>query len=102
MAKTSRREIQIDPRFPVPSNVIDVRQENQEDSYQNYEGGSVVGPDDGPVLGAPDAPVPNAPSSYTIVSQTLRTTPDGRTVVDVLLEFPDMGYVSVDVRVTPV
>lgn len=104
MAKTNRTDIELNPAFPVPPNVIDVRQENSDDSYQNYDGGNagdIVGPGNGPILGTPDAPVPNAPSRYSIVSQTLRTSPDGRTVVDVLIDFPDVNDINVDVRVTP-
>lgn len=102
MAKTNRTDIELNPVFAVPPHVIDVRQENSDDSYQNYEGSSdIVGPGDGPVLGTPDAPVPNAPSRYTIVSQTIRTAPDGRSVVDVLIDFPDISDINVDVRVTP-
>lgn len=103
MAKDSRRDdIELNPVFAVPPHVIDVRQENSDDSYQNYDGGGdIVGPGNGPVLGAPDAPVPNAPSRYSILSQTLRTAPDGRTVVDVLIDFPDINDLNVDVRVTP-
>lgn len=93
------RDISLNPNFFVPPNVIDVRQENKE----NYEYVYSQDPDriaaDGPVLEYPDAPVPNAPSGFTLIGQTLRTTPDGRTVVDVELEFADIGA-EIDVAVT--
>lgn len=102
MAKTTRREIELNPRFPVPQTVIDVRQENEDDSYKNYEGSQdlVVEVEEGPILSNPDSVIPNAPGSYTIVSQTIRHNPDGTAVVDVLLEFPETG-VNIDVLVTP-
>lgn len=96
------RDIELDPRFLVPPGVIDVRQENKDDSYQAYSPEDVVLPGDGPVLEFSNSTVPRAPSRYTIVSQNVRNAADGRTVVDVLLDFPDnMGEVDIDVRVTP-
>lgn len=96
------RYIELDPRFLVPPGVIDVRQENKEDSYNVYNPDDVVLPGDGPVLEYSGSTIPSAPSRYTIVSQTVRTAADGRVVVDVLLDFPDnMGGVDIDVRVTP-
>lgn len=96
------RDIELDPRFLVPPGVIDVRQENRDDSYNTYSPEDVVLPGDGPVLEFSNSTVPSAPSTYTIVSQTVRTGSDGRAVVDVLLDFPDnMGGVDIDVRVTP-
>ena len=102
MAKTTRREIELNPRFPVPPTVIDVRHENQEDSYIYYEGDQdiIVDVEDGPILETPDSAIPSAPSRFTIVSQTIRIGDDGRATVDVLLEFPDTG-VNVDAKVTP-
>lgn len=101
MATSSRhREIELDPHFFVPPGMIDVRQENKENMEYVYSDNPEVIAEEGPVLEFPNSPVPNAPSGYTIVSQTIRTGSDGRTVVDVLLEFPDIGA-DIDVRVTP-
>lgn len=98
-----RRDIELDPRFLVPPAVIDVRQDNETNSYDVYDNPqTVVEAVDGPILQFPNSPIPNAPSSYTIVSQTTRIGADGSTVVDVLLQFPDsVGVYDVDVRLTP-
>lgn len=100
-----RRDIELDPRFLVPPGVIDVRQENREDWAPVYNDSSsdiTVDPSDGPILEFPSSLTLNAPSTYKIVSQTIRTAADGRTVVDVLLEFPDnQGIFDIDVKVTP-
>lgn len=105
MATTGgRRDIELDPRFLVPPGIIDVRQENKEDSYYvyNIDPTEIAAPGDGPILETPQSPIPNAPSRYTIVSQTVRTGGDGRSVVDLLLEFPDdVGTYDIDVRFTP-
>lgn len=97
------KDIELNPRFLVPPAVIDVRQENDADSYLVYENtGDVVQAIDGPILEYSNAPIPNAPSSYSIVSQTVRIAADGSTRVDVLLDFPDTnGVYNIDVRVTP-
>ena len=94
------RDIELNPRFFVPPNVVDVRQENQTDYEYVYatDPGSIA--IDGPVLQFPNSPVPNAPSTYTLISQKIRITADGNSVVDVELDFPDTGM-DIDVRVTP-
>lgn len=99
----ANKDIELDPRFLVPPAVIDVRQENNENSYLVYENTSdIVEVMDGPILEYSNAPIPNAPSSYSIVSQTIRIAADGSTRVDVLLDFPDTnGVYNIDVRVTP-
>lgn len=103
---TNRRDIELSPRFLVPPAVIDIRQDNDEDSYAVYTGaeGDIVTPNEnaGPVLDYPESSIPQAPSTYRIVEQTVRISADGSTVVDVLLEFPDnLGVYDIDVRVTP-
>lgn len=43
----------------------------------------------------------DAPSSLTIVSQTVRTAPDGRQVVDIVIEVEDIpGALNYELRVT--
>jgi len=97
-----RRDIELDPRFLVPPGVVDIRQENNENSYQVYENSDdVVDATDGPVLEFPNSPIPSAPTGYSIVSQTIRIGDDGTTRVDVLLELPDNGAFDIDVRFTP-
>lgn len=95
------RDIELDPRFFVPPGVIDVRQENNENTDYIYAANPEIIADGGPVLERSDSPIPNAPSGYRIVSQKLRTAPDGRVVVDVELEFPNIGVYGIDVRTTP-
>jgi len=95
------RDIELDPRLFVPPNVIDVRQENKELYDYVYVNAPEVIADEGPTLESPNSPIPNAPTTYSIKSQTIRNTPDGRAVVDLVLEFPDIGVYSVDVKVTP-
>lgn len=102
MAKSRDRDIELNPHFAVPPGVVDVRQENKENQdfiYTQHPDTIAV---DGPVLQSPDATIPNAPSGYTIVSQTVRVGADGKSVTDVLLEFPDIGPYEIDVAVTPV
>ena len=43
---------------------------------------------------------PEAPDSITIISQTIRTAPDGTQVVDVVLEVDDDGTTNYNVRKT--
>jgi len=101
MAKTNRRDIQLSPLFGVPPGVIDVRQENTDESSDSYEGITTVQPQDGPVLSSPNDTIPNAPTNFTVVSQTIRTAPDGSSVVDVLFEFSDINNTTIDINVSP-
>lgn len=101
MATDRQRDIELDPRFYCPPGIIDVRQANKENGEYYYN------PDDiaveGPVLDYPEAVLPMPPSSYKIVDQRVRIAPDGRAVVDVTVEFPDVqGIYSIDVRVTTI
>lgn len=99
----ARRDIELDPRFFVPVGVVDVRQDNETNSYAGYTNGEdVVFANEGPILEYPNSTAPSAPISYTITSQQVRIGADGSTVVDVYVEFPDeiVGY-DIDVRVTP-
>ena len=51
-----------------------------------------------PAMGPPDL---RPPDTCTVTSQTVRVAPDGRFVVDVLLEIEDiLGVANYDVRVT--
>jgi hypothetical protein len=93
------KQIILDNRFFVPAGVIDVRAKGAEDGESNY----IIGDQmvEGPILSNPVATIPMPPSSYQIVEQHVRITSDGRAVVDVMLEFPDIdGVETIDVRIT--
>lgn len=97
----NERDIELNPRFSVPPGVIDVRQENRDDGSYVYGNDETLAAS-APILEFVESTVPNAPSAYRIVSQTMRQTASGQTVVDVELEFPDLGgSFDVDVAVTP-
>lgn len=100
MAKEIDKQIVLDNRFFVPPGVIDVRQAGAEegDSYYGDPADVAV---EGPVLDNPVSIVPMPPTSYEIASQRVRISSDGRAVVDVFLEFPDLtGVETIDVRIT--
>lgn len=93
------KQIILDNRFFLPPGVIDVRAQGEEDGESNY----IIGDQmvEGPILSDPEATIPMPPSSYKIVEQRVRTTSDGRSVVDITLEFPDVvGVDNIDVRIT--
>lgn len=101
MATDRIRDIEIDPRFFCPPGVIDVRQANKENGEFYYDEETLAV--EGPVLEYPESVLPMPPSSYEIVEQRVRIAPDGRAVVDVTVEFPDIaGVYSIDVRVTKI
>lgn len=101
MAKDRDRDIELDPRLYVPPGIIDVRQANKENGEYYYNAEDVAA--EGPILEHPEAVLPMPPSSYQIVDQRVRIAPDGRAVVDVTVEFPDVQDIySIDVRVTTV
>lgn len=103
MAKETDKQIIIDEHFFVPQGVIDVRHASEEEGSTFYSS-----PDD---VAAPDVYIPDAtseevpvlmpPTSFSVYEQRVRIASDGRAVVDVVLDFPDMyGAKSIDVRVT--
>lgn len=100
MAKDYDKQTILDNRFYVPPGVIDVRARGEEDGdvyYDNPEDVAV----DGPVLETPISDVPMPPTSYAIVEQRVRVSTDGHSVVDVMIEFPDVpGIETIDVRIT--
>lgn len=104
MAKAFDGEIVVDKRYYAPPFVVDVRQEGANDA--DYIPGGSAG--SGGTTPAPELPgdggkIRLPPTSFTIVSQTVRIAADGRAVVDVLLEVPDVsGVQAIDVRSTAV
>jgi hypothetical protein len=100
MAIQRTRDIEIDPMFHVPQNVVDVRQQNKVDGQFNYVPGDVA---IDPILATPTSLVPMVPTTFSIVDQAVRISADGRSVVDVTIEFPDIaGISSVDVQVSTI
>lgn len=100
MAIQRTREIEIDPMFHVPVNVVDVRQQNKVDGQFSYAAGDVA---EGPTVATPTSLVPMVPTTFSIVDQAVRISADGSSVVDVTVEFPDVtGISAVDVQVTKV
>lgn len=124
---TSRKIIQkpdivIDPNFPAPPGIADVRQGEQSTrrlSEYTEAGGYNLPPGEEPEVidpvtpGEPGEELPDdgsgpivttpliAPTNLRIVSQTQRFNPDGTYVVDAVLEFDDVqGAISYDVRLT--
>ena len=109
MAKLRKREIIIDPRFPVPPGVIDVRHQNEADASAYYYSEGQEGSGEGdlvavelPTLESPQSQIPNAPLTYTIVSQTVKQAEDGTTTVDVVIEFPETNIFDVEVAYSKV
>lgn len=100
MAKSTVRNIELDPRFYIPTGVVDLRQSNKENSDYVYD--ETVQAVDGPILATPESTIPMPPTSYAIYQQRVRIASDGRAVVDVIVEFPEVDGVSdIKVRVNP-
>lgn len=75
--------------LPDPDAEIDIQTETLSDEESEL--------DDGPA----DDEELQVPGSFEIVSQTVRTAPDGRQVVDIILEVEEVeGAVKYEVRVT--
>lgn len=106
MAYDTSKEIVIDNQFFLPPGVVDMRRAGQDDG-SSYYGSSAAGGNAGssggattPGIGGGAGSVIPIPSTFTVVDQQVRITPDGNAVVDVTLEFPDVvGVLSVDVRI---
>lgn len=105
MAFDANKQIVIDNNFFVPLGVVDVRQRGLDDasyygSTDNGGGAGVTDPSSTPSPNNPGSVIP-IPSSFSVVAQQVHITPDGKAVVDVTLEFPDViGISAVDVRIT--
>lgn len=107
MATRSQNQvISINQMFYAPPFVVDIRSGNDNDGFEDYTPGPEGTANNGDgagtstggtgTVGSPILP----PSGYKIVSQTVRIAPDGSSVVDVVLEFPDQsGIQSVDVEI---
>lgn len=107
MANRNQTEVTtIDKLFYAPPFIVDVRQEGENDGLDDYSQNDLSGstPDNPqapqlPGSGANPTVVP--PTGYKVISQTVRIGPDGNSVVDLVLEFPDQnGVQSVDVGYT--
>jgi hypothetical protein len=99
MAKEINKQTLLDNRFFLPPGIVDVRAAGEENGEGYYDTPDVAV--EGPILSDPNSAVPMPPTSYKIVEQRVRISSDGRAVVDVYLEFPDVaGIETIDVRVT--
>jgi hypothetical protein len=99
MAIQTHREIIIDKFFSVPPGVVDVRHANEADGEFNYSSATDVA--ETPTLSSPGVQIPMTMSSFSITDQTIRMTSDGRSVVDVTFEFPDLpGVININIRET--
>lgn len=106
-------EVQIDPRFSFPDDVVDLHithyDEEQPESYDDNDNSSLTEVTldqtipSSDVLDEPDnaSTSLSAPQTLTIISQTVRISPDGTSVVDVVIEVEDVpGAESYELRVT--
>jgi len=101
MATSRNRDVVLDPHFFVPSGVVDVRQQSDENNEYLYDVSTLA--EEGPVLDTPQSVIPMPPTSYEITEQRVRISSDGRAVVDVYIDFPDIeGINTIDVRVTKI
>lgn len=96
MAKEPDKQLILDDRFFLPPGVIDVRSAGEENGVGFYDPEDVAV--DGPTLLTAESTIPIAPTSFQVVDQHVRIGSDGRAVVDVTLEFPDLpGVYSIEV-----
>lgn len=97
MARDRDRDIEIDPLFVVPPGIVDVRQQYSADASSVYDE-ETIAPE--LILESLDSNLP-IPGTFNIVSQTVRISSDGTSVVDVIIEFPDNDTISdIEMRVT--
>lgn len=98
----------INPNFAIPEGLVGV-QEGVRDSDYDYPDVDTVIDIQSDTYDDDDSILPEAVSSYdveapddiSIVSQTVRTAPDGRQVIDVIIDVADVtGAIKYDVRIT--
>lgn len=84
-----KRDIELNPLFPVPPGVIDVRQEFNESTTSTFDEADVVVADSEIVPSDVTLnPLIPTVTSMSITKQEIRFTSDGRAVVDVTAAFP--------------
>lgn len=101
-----KNDIVVDSRFFIPNNIVDIRFK-QEDTVGRFWGGGSTPPPSGEIIeegSTPnsDASLPTPNIEFNIVSQTIKTAPDGMQTVDVVIELPDVTGAEYDVRITRV
>jgi hypothetical protein len=97
MATNDKRDVVVDSFFGIPPGVVDIRHDNTLDGEFNYSVNDIA--DDPPTLETPTATIPMPLTSFSVISQVIRLTSDGRSVVDVTFEFPDQtGVQSINIR----
>lgn len=86
--------VELDRRFPIPKNVVDVRLDDRE-FYDQEEALPLPAEDS-----APRGEILVVPTEFQIVSQRVRYLDDGTSVVDVIIDFPgSIDGQEFDVRV---
>jgi hypothetical protein len=99
MATANNKEIILNNNFFVPPGIVDVRQADADEAQTVYTPEDVAV--EGATLDESTDKMPMPPTSFQIVDQHVRISADGRAVVDVTLQFPDVsGVENIDVRVT--
>jgi len=94
-----KNEILIDSRFFVPNNIVDVRFSEDidvNDSYSGYGDSSSVDITPTSPISTTTLPTPNV--NFDIISQTIKTAPDGTQTVDVVIELPSVPGAEYEVR----
>lgn len=95
-----KSDIVVDPRFFVPSNIVDVVQSGRDDEEFLTTGDDVQQPSTEEIPNSGALPTPSV--DFTVVSQTLKVAPDGRLTVDVVVELPDNQQGRYEVRTTKI
>lgn len=86
----SKEEIEIDDRFFVPENIVDVRRNNRWDDEYDYT--TIVDPANPEAYPSPSPNYERLPTpeyGVNIVSQIIKTAPDGKVTIDVVIDLPD-------------
>jgi hypothetical protein len=108
-------DVVIDPTFFLPPDVIDMRagyEDDIEDGDADVSYDDILDVDDLDDVSPTDEPVVDdqpdnsgslpTPNNFSVVEQHVRIAPDGKAVVDVVIEFVDGGQFEYDIRVTKV
>lgn len=100
MGVSKIRDTVVSQHFAVPFGLVDARQANAEEGEYYYDEADIA--EEGPVLLTAQSTIPMPPSSYEITEQVVRIAADGRSVVDVYIDFPDVeGIERIEVGITP-
>lgn len=98
-------ETVVDARFFIPKNIVNLRFRQDYDlTDSTFFSSDPQTPVDQMVPADPgqNESLPKPDVSFNLVSQTLRIAPDGKQVVDVVIELPDVDGAEYEMRVTRV